>query len=162
MGDNSSLSIYWEGQGGEVRKETGAIEKMIERIVIAGTLIIIGLCAYRFIEWWSVRRAEKLGTTDPLLSKMERGKSAVLYFTADFCIACKTQQMPALQELTDTLGDDTVQIIKVDAEEQADAAERWGVMSLPTTFVLDTNGKPRAVNYGVASADKLIKQLQQA
>lgn len=135
---------------------------MIERIIIAGTLIIIGIAAYRLTEWWSVRRAEKLAATDPILMNIQRGKSAVLYFTADFCVACKTQQMPALQKLTDTLGDDMVQIIKVDAEQQADVAERWGVMSLPTTFVLDTNGKPRAVNYGVASADKLIKQLQQA
>ena len=135
---------------------------MIERIIIAGILIFIGIVAYRLMQWWSVHRAEKLVETDPLLSNMERGKSAVLYFTADFCIACKTQQMPALQKLTDTLGDDMVQIIEVDAEQQADVAERWGVMSLPTTFILDSDGKPRAVNYGVASTDKLIKQLQQA
>jgi thiol:disulfide interchange protein len=135
---------------------------MIERIIITGALITIGIAAYRFLHWWSVHRAEKLAETDPLLTSMDRGKSTVLYFTADFCIACKTRQTPALQKLTDTLGDDTVQIIKVDAQEQADAAERWGVMSLPTTFVLDSDGKPRAVNHGVASADKLIKQLQQA
>ncbi|MCI0710199.1 MAG: thioredoxin family protein [Chloroflexi bacterium] len=135
---------------------------MIERIIITGILIIIGIAVYHLTERRTIHRAEKLAATDPILVNMERGKSAVLYFTADFCVACKTQQMPALQKLTDTLGDDMVQIIKVDAERQADVAERWGVMSLPTTFVLDTNGKPRAVNYGVASADKLIKQLQQA
>jgi hypothetical protein len=33
-------------------------------------------------------------------------------------------------------------------------------MSLPTTYVLDSNGTPHSVNYGVASTQKLRKQLE--
>jgi hypothetical protein len=31
---------------------------------------------------------------------------------------------------------------------------------VPTTFVIDANGKPRYVNHGVAMAEKLIQQLE--
>jgi hypothetical protein len=39
------------------------------------------------------------------------------------------------------------------------AASLWGVLSLPTTYILDHQGQPREVNYGVASTEKLKKQL---
>jgi hypothetical protein len=36
------------------------------------------------------------------------------------------------------------------------------VFSSPTTFILDTNGQAREVNYGVADASKLRRQLEAA
>jgi hypothetical protein len=50
-------------------------------------------------------------------------------------------------------------VIQVDASEQPDVAERWGVFSAPTTFVLDPDHMPRQVNRGVASVETLKKQL---
>jgi thioredoxin-like negative regulator of GroEL len=75
------------------------------------------------------------------------------------CAPCKTQQTPALARLQTELGD-ALQVVQIDATEQPEAAERWGVFSAPTTFVLDARGITQAVNYGVAGADKLRQQLQ--
>jgi hypothetical protein len=47
----------------------------------------------------------------------------------------------------------------VDATQDPDAADRWGVFSAPTTFVLDKGGNPRHVNRGVASTERLKEQL---
>jgi thioredoxin-like negative regulator of GroEL len=52
------------------------------------------------------------------------------------------------------------QVIEVDASSQPDVAQEWGVMSVPTTFVIDASGKPRYVNHGVTNAATLIKQLE--
>ena len=43
---------------------------------------------------------------------------------------------------------------------QPDLAQKWSVLSVPTTFVLDRNGKPRQVNHGFASTEKLEGQLR--
>lgn len=134
---------------------------MIERLIIVGLIIAAGYLTCRTLQWCSVRRAGQLATSDPVLNDLQRNMPAILYFTADFCMACKMQQRPALERLQQQMGEG-VQIIQVDAEAQPDVAQRWGVMSLPTTFVLNQSGQPMAVNYGVASTDKLIKQLNQA
>jgi hypothetical protein len=39
-------------------------------------------------------------------------------------------------------------------------ADYWGVLSAPTTFIIDARGQPRAVNHGLASMEKLLRQLE--
>jgi hypothetical protein len=53
-----------------------------------------------------------------------------------------------------------LQVVEIDATERPDLAKTWGVMSVPTTFLLDAHGKPRYVNNGVTRAEKLMEQLQ--
>ena len=83
----------------------------------------------------------------------------IIKFYSDTCMPCKTVQRPAIQQVQQTLGDN-VQIIEVDASERMDLASEWGVMSVPTTFILDKNGQPRQINHGVARAEKLLAQLK--
>ncbi len=135
---------------------------MLERLIILVALTIVGLTLYRGCKWCGLRRATRLANHDPLLAEFIPGKPGILYFTADGCAACKTQQQPAFARLRGLPGYEDVQIIQVDADQRLHDAERWGVMSLPTTYVLDTQGQPKAVNYGVASAEKLRKQIQEA
>ncbi|GIK62665.1 MAG: hypothetical protein BroJett018_04590 [Chloroflexota bacterium] len=135
---------------------------MLERLITLTALITLGFALYHVWKWWGLRRATRLANHDPLLSAFIPGKPAILYFTADGCVACKTQQQPAFSRLRSLPGYEDVQIIRVDADYQLDDAQRWGVMSLPTTYILDSQGQPKAVNYGVASAEKLRKQIQEA
>jgi thiol-disulfide isomerase/thioredoxin len=134
---------------------------MPERIAIAIVLIGLGWIGYHAFTWWSLRRATSLvGQRDPLLDTFLPGRPAILYFTSINCVACHTTQKPMLTQLQHTFGEDLIQIIQVDVDQEVDAAQRWGVMSLPTTYVLDSNGTPHSVNYGVASTQKLRKQLE--
>ena len=54
-----------------------------------------------------------------------------------------------------------VQIIEIDASERLDLADEWGVMSVPTTFIINKNGQPQQINHGVARAEKLLSQLKE-
>ena len=51
------------------------------------------------------------------------------------------------------------QALEVDALDHAVVAKKWSVLSVPTTFVLDRDGRPRQVNHGYASAEKLFGQI---
>ena len=100
-------------------------------------------------------RGKRLG-----LESIRPGIPAILYFTTPTCAPCKTLQRPALARLKDHLGEE-LQVIEVDASTRPDLADYWGVLSVPTTFIIDRRGRPRRVNHGVASAEKLLKQIEE-
>ncbi len=132
---------------------------MIQRLIFLAAISLLVALAYWGLRWYQVRRATRIAPADPLLEGMRPGVPAILYFTSPMCVPCHTQQRPAIRQLERELGD-RVQVIEVDALEYAEAASRWGVLSVPTTFILDRQGRPRKINYGVAGADKLRHQLQ--
>jgi thioredoxin 1 len=131
---------------------------MIERLLIAGCLVSLGVAAWITFNRLSVRRVAQRAPADPLLATLRDGVPAIVYFTTPFCEPCRTLQKPALKALERELGP-AIQVIQVDATEQPDTADRWGVFSAPTTFILDARHTPRQVNRGVASVETLKKQL---
>lgn len=131
---------------------------MIERLLILALAAAAGLLAYRAVRCWQIRRAAQAADRDPLLDGLRPGIPAIVYFTSPSCAPCRTQQRPAIRRLLDELHG-SVQVIEVDALNQPDAADRWGVLSVPTTFVLDGRGTLRQVNHGVAETEKLKQQL---
>ena len=127
---------------------------MLERLVLTVVIIALGIAAYR-LYGWAVLRRSGVG-----LLNYKIGSPAIVYFTDPGCAPCLAVQDPALEELASQVGD-AVQIIKVQALERPDLANAWGVLSLPTTFVIDSKGRPRRVNHGVAKAQRLLDQLRQ-
>ena len=87
-----------------------------------------------------------------------RSSPVLLYFTTPTCTPCKTIQRPAIQQVKDRLGKD-LKVIEIDASAEPEVASSWGVMSVPTTFIIDDKGQPRHVNHGITTADKLLKQF---
>lgn len=134
---------------------------MVERIFITLVVLMLGAAAYYTFKRLNLRRAASSAPTDPILSDLKPGVPTIVYFTTPGCIPCRTQQQPALAKLKTELGEN-VQVVKIDAAEDPDAADRWGVVSAPTTFILDTRGQPRDVNHGVADAAKLRRQIELA
>jgi thiol-disulfide isomerase/thioredoxin len=134
---------------------------MLERIIVLIMLTAFGYALYRWTMRRNLQRVAQQRDVDPILQELRPGIPAVVYFTTPNCIPCKTQQQPALAKLSTELGEN-VQIIQIDATQNPDAANRWGVMTAPTTFILSKDGTPKAVNYGVASEIKLKQQLQGA
>ena len=127
---------------------------LLSRLLWALAIIGGGLGVYGLVNRWTLRRArgKSLG-----LESARPGVPVLLYFTTPTCAPCKTVQRPAIQRLSDLVGD-RLQVIEVDASQQTGLASHWGVMSVPTTFLLDASRQPRHVNHGVASLDKLLKQ----
>jgi thioredoxin-like negative regulator of GroEL len=67
-------------------------------------------------------------------------------------------QRPAIQRLIELTGKG-LQVVEIDASARPEVASQWGVLSVPTTFVIDASGQARHVNHGVASTEKLLRQL---
>ena len=86
-------------------------------------------------------------------------KPTIVYFTTPDCAPCKTVQRPALEKLISLLGE-KLYVIEIDATQQPEVAKTWGVMSVPTTFLLNSRGEARYVNNGVARVEKLMEQIQ--
>jgi thioredoxin-like negative regulator of GroEL len=63
-----------------------------------------------------------------------------------------------LEQLQARLGQ-AVQVIEVNATERPSVADHWGVLSVPTTFIIDPQGQPRRVNHGLTGREKLAAQL---
>jgi thioredoxin-like negative regulator of GroEL len=132
---------------------------MLERLILAGLIIAVATGGWVLYNRLSVKRLADAGSSDPLLAQVRAGTPTIVYFTTPMCQPCRTLQRPALDSLQAELGSN-IQVIQVDSCEQPDVADRWGVFSAPTTFVLDSQLRPRQVNRGVASAETLKKQLQ--
>lgn len=126
------------------------------RFIIAIGIIGLGAAAYWFVNQRLLARAKNNLFT---LFKKLPNKPVIVYFTTPDCVPCKTVQRPALDQIRLLLGE-KLQVIEIDASEQPDLAQRWGVMSVPTTFLLDARGEARYVNNGVARVEKLMEQVQ--
>ncbi len=126
------------------------------RFGLALGIIAVGLFAYWLMNQRLLARAQNnvLGLFGTLPDK-----PVIVYFTTPDCVPCKTIQRPALNKLSSLMGD-KLEVIEIDAIQRPDLAERWGVMSVPTTFLLNARGEARYVNNGVARVEKLMEQLQ--
>lgn len=131
---------------------------MIERLLLALLITVAAALAWRLYQRHSLRRLTTQAPSDPALADAAPGTPVIVYFTTPFCAPCRTQQQPALQQIAAHFGAG-VQIVQVDAAADTETADRWGVLSAPTTFVLDAAHQPRYVNRGVADAATLREQL---
>lgn len=119
---------------------------------------IIGLGAFAY--WWINQRllTRARNNVFTLFNRLPN-KPVLVYFTTPDCAPCKTVQRPAIDRVSHLLGEQ-LEVVEINAYEQPDLAKTWGVMSVPTTFVIDERGEARYVNNGVARAEKLLEQIQ--
>lgn len=130
--------------------------EILLRFGLAIGIIGLGVFAYWLINQRLLVRARNNVFT--LFNKLP-DKPVLVYFTTPDCAPCKTVQRPAIDRISNMLGE-TLEVVEIDAYEQPDLARTWGVMSVPTTFVIDARGEARYVNNGVARAEKLLEQIQ--
>jgi len=130
--------------------------EILERLIIAAALGGLGVAGFILFNRFTLKRAESKVAR---FASYRPGLPALVYFTTPTCAPCKTVQRPAIERIKGKLGQ-WFQVIEVDASAQPELAQEWGVMSVPTTFVIDASGKPRYVNHGVTNAETLIKQLE--
>ena len=119
-------------------------------------IIVLGLGAYWLVNQFLLSRANNHVTS--LLNPLPN-KPVIVYFTTPDCAPCKTVQRPALEKLIGILGE-KLHVVEIDATERPDLTKTWGVMSVPTTFLLNARGEARYVNNGVTRVEKLMEQIQ--
>lgn len=130
--------------------------EILLRFAFALGIIFLGVGVYWLANQRLLLRARS--NVNALLNPLPN-KPVIVYFTTPDCAPCKTVQRPALDALVTLLGE-KLQVVEIDATERPDLAKTWGVMSVPTTFLLDSRGQARYVNNGVTRVEKLMEQLQ--
>ena len=89
---------------------------------------------------------------------LEASRPVVVDFWAEWCGPCKMIG-PSLEEISDEL--DSVDIVKLNIDENPDIAARFGVRSIPT-LMLFKNGEPASVQVGAAAKSKLLDWIKTA
>jgi thioredoxin-like negative regulator of GroEL len=138
---------------------------MPERLAILVMLSVAVTVAVVAIRRWNEGRIARLGRAGaPLwqaLGESPDGRPALVEFSTPSCAACHTAQAPAIKVAEEELGASTIRVIRVDASTQPDVARAFGVLTVPSTVVLEPAGRVVAVNQGFAPSRRLIEQLQQ-
>lgn len=82
----------------------------------------------------------------------------ILAFSSADCHQCHTLQTPALQRVTEARKYQ-VCVEEIDAPGSSELTQRYQVLTVPTTVVLDATGRVHAVNYGFANTQRLLDQV---
>ncbi len=82
----------------------------------------------------------------------------ILAFSSDDCRQCHTLQTPALQRVMEARAS-RVGVEQIDAPSSPELTQHYQVLTVPTTIVLDAGGRVQAVNYGFASTQRLLEQV---
>ncbi|MGH8861402.1 MAG: thioredoxin family protein [Jatrophihabitantaceae bacterium] len=114
--------------------------------------------------WLLNRRAGDIRATDPgsggQLDTRDLGLSrtgpTVVHFSAPWCSPCARVRRVVTQVCGD-LGD--VAHVEIDMDANPLAARRLSVLSLPTTFIFDAEGRQRYRTAGVPKVDDLATAL---
>jgi thioredoxin-like negative regulator of GroEL len=124
--------------------------------------LLAALVGAAIIGWLMTRRSGALRATDPVedLDTSDLGLSSegptVVHFSASWCGPC-TQVRRVVDQVCDGLGD--VAHVEIDIDANPAAARRLSVLSLPTTFIFDADGRQRYRTSGVPRADDLRSAL---
>jgi thiol-disulfide isomerase/thioredoxin len=135
-------------------------EDILLRLGWVVLLALGGTALYTALSRLSLQRLRRSEAKVLLSTLVPPGKPSLVYFTSPTCAPCRTYQRPVIERLQAQLGE-RLQVVEIDASSETDIADHWGVMSVPTTFLLDAQGQPRFVNHGVTPLEKLHRQVEQ-
>jgi len=127
-----------------------------ERFLILAVIVTAVAVVWLGLRWRS-SRIRRRGALDLLLALADP-RPLVLAFSTPECVPCRTQQKPALDELLRRYPD-MLEVREVDATVQPGLADRFGIMTVPTTVVVNQHGRVVAINHGVARWERLASQL---
>ena len=101
---------------------------------------------------------KKVDTSNFKTDVLESDKPVVVDFWAEWCGPCK-MIAPSLEEISEEM--DSVQIAKVNIDENPDIAAQFGVRSIPT-LMLFKNGEAASIQVGAQSKSKLVDWIKGA
>jgi thiol-disulfide isomerase/thioredoxin len=135
----------------------------VSTLAIAATAIIATLAAAGAVGTVVNRRSGVLreAESEPLQDTSDLGLSqtgpTVVHFSAVWCGPCASVRRVVDQVCADLLD---VSHVEIDIDAHPAAAKRLSVLSLPTTFIFDADGRQRYRSTGVPKAGDLRAALQ--
>lgn len=132
---------------------------MIERLLILVLVALLVLAAWGLLRLWRRARLQRLGAGAPLAGLVPLGRPAVVAFSTPACAECSTRQAPALTRLARLVGD-SVTIRTVSALDHPELVRTVGVLTVPSTVVVDARGVVRHLNLGYSGERALHQQVR--
>lgn len=138
----------------------------IRLIILALLIIFTGLLVWGGRRFVGTRRRRALESIAPAslvalnntVGDKDKAAIRILAFSSDDCRQCKQLQEPALQHVLEQRSD-SVKVISVDAPSSPELTQQYQVLTVPTTVILDSDGKAHSVNYGFANSKRLLEQI---
>jgi hypothetical protein len=131
---------------------------MLERVFILLALVALGALAWQLLRVRQARRLRTLAVEQPFAGIVPPGRPAVVAFTLPSCVDCRARQTPALERLRTRLGP-AVAVATLPADAHSGLVDRLGILTVPSTVVLDARGGVRFLNQGFADEAQLANQL---
>ena len=121
-------------------------------------LAVSAASLFAFLIW----KRSLLGSQQRTLSLQgyQQQQPGILVFTTPDCVPCKKVHRPMIQRLLQQQNQ-PVQYIEIDATVHPELANNWGVVSVPTTFLLQTDGRSKYVHFGLVAEETLNKQIKE-
>jgi hypothetical protein len=131
----------------------------LERILILLIIIALGMVGYMLWRAWQASRLARLGEAeapDTVRRIVGYKGPAVLYFTSRDCTQCHYQQAPILSHLTHA---HDIEVYRLEATTEDELIRYYGIMTVPSTVILDSALHTAAINHGLVPLDRLCAQL---
>jgi hypothetical protein len=137
----------------EVAPVTAAVIAVVAALALAGVMGWLMNRRAGAVRATASHTADAIDTSDLGLS--DEGPT-VVHFSASWCGPC-TQVRRVVNQVCDDLSD--VAHVEIDMDANPSAARRLSVLSLPTTFIFDADGRQRYRTAGVPKPDDLRSAL---
>ena len=135
------------------------LDRLLVVLLITALIVLTGL----IVRWWTRRTAAAVrARLSPLPHPTTEITAPVtlLNFSSPHCGTCHRVQKPLVDQVSAQFAD-LVAVVEVDTLAQADLARAYRVLTVPSTVIL-TGNRVQEVNYGLASAETLDRQLRAA
>jgi thioredoxin-like negative regulator of GroEL len=128
--------------------------------ILALAMVLVWLAVWAVRRFIDSERRRALSAAPVLSAAAEASwvKVRILAFSSETCRPCHTLQRPALEAITAQHGD-AVAVTWIDAPTSPELTERFHVLTVPTTVVLDAQNQVQAINYGFAPTNRLLEQI---
>ena len=131
---------------------------MIERlaiVIVLATLVVVVSLVVRSVARRRAAAAAGQALPEELRERFPTGEPGIVYFYGPHCAFCR-QQAAILDRLS---VEDGVAVIRVDGTRNTGLADAFGIMTVPSTVVVDGGGTVRSVTFGLCSRNALLLQL---
>jgi len=125
---------------------------VVVTVVIAATGVAFVIGRLLTLRSGMLRAAEQAADVDTAGLDLSTEGPTIVHFSAPWCGPCAAVRRVAEQICADLPG---VHHSEIDIDENPELAQRFSILSLPTTLIFDAAGKLRYRTSGVPRADEL-------
>jgi len=121
--------------------------------------MLLGIFGLALTKWSRhIQLEQARGNINLLAGLLHPARRSIVYFSSPDCLPCRVVHKPSMSRLKAESGN-TIDIVEINVYENPDLARAWGVLSVPTTFILDKSGSPVTSVNGALTYDQVKNRL---